>query len=346
MEEITIAGKKIGKGNPCFIIAEAGINHNGDLELAKRLVEEAKNAGADAIKFQTHLPEKEMLKDNFSGGHIGESLFDLLKKFELSKEDHIALRDYAKEKGIIFMSTPFSKEAADLLEEIGVPAYKIGSGEMTNQPLLRHIAEKGKPMILSTGMSTLEEIEETVNFVKGINDKIAILHCTSTYPTKYEDVNLKVIETLSQKFGIPIGLSDHSIGIYTALAAVAIGANIVEKHFTSDKELPGPDQKASINPAELKELVKGTRAREKALGSEKKVIDDEKPNQDIARESVVTIAKIPAGTVISKEFVWVKRPGTGIPAKELEKVIGKKAKKEIKADTIIKWDDLEWEKFA
>ncbi len=341
MKEITIAGKKIGKGNPCFIIAEAGINHNGDLEQAKKLVEEAKNAGADAIKFQTHLPEKEMLRDNFSGGHIGESLFDLLKRLELSKDDHIALRNYAKEKGIIFMSTPFSKEAADLLEEVGVPAYKVGSGEMTNHPLLRHIAEKRKPMILSTGMSTIEEIEETVNFVKGINDEIAILHCTSTYPTKYEDVNLRVIEKLAQKFEIPVGLSDHSIGIYTALAAVALGGSIIEKHFTTDRELSGPDQKASINPAELKELVKGTRAIEKALGSEKKVIDDEKPIQDIARESVVTIADIPTGTVISKELVWVKRPGTGIPAKELEKVIGKKAKKDIKIDTVIKWDDLE-----
>lgn len=341
MEHITIAGRKIGRGCPCFIIAEAGINHNGNIELAKRLIAEAKEAGADAIKFQTHLPEKEMLKDNFSGGHIGSSLFDLLKKLELSREDHEKLRDYAREKGIIFMSTPFSREAADLLEEVGVPAYKIGSGEMTNHPLLRHIAKKNKPIILSTGMSTLGEIEEAVNFIRRINKHLAILHCTSTYPTKYEDINLGFIKKLEQAFGIPVGLSDHSEGIYTALAGVALGACIVEKHFTADRNLPGPDQKASINPAELRELVRGVRAIEKALGSEKKVIDEEVTIQGIARESVVTVADIPKGATVSKAMVWVKRPGTGIPAKDLDKVMGRKAKKGIKADTTLQWGDLE-----
>ena len=339
--EITMAGKKIGKNHPCFVIAEAGINHNGDLELAKKMVEEARKAGADAIKFQTHLPEKEMLKDGFSGGHIGGSLFDLLKTLELSREDHIKLRDYAKEKGIIFMSTAYCKEAADFLEELRVPAYKIGSGEMTNQPLLRHIAKKKKPIILSTGMSTIEEIEESVDFVRKINSRLAILHCTSTYPTNYENVNLKFIEKLGQKFGIPVGLSDHSVGIYTALAGVALGACIIEKHFTTDRNLPGPDQKASINPEELKELVKGIKAIEKALGSEKKVIEAEVTIQGIARESVVTIMDVPKGTRISKAMVWVKRPGTGIPAKYLGKVIGKRAKKGIKTDTVLQWGDLE-----
>lgn len=341
MERKTRIGSKlIGEGEPCFIIAEAGINHNGDINLAKKLINAAKDAGADAVKFQTHIPEEEMLKDDSTAEYVGESLFDLLKRVELSKKDHIELKTYAANKGILFLSTPFSREAVDLLEEIGVPAYKVGSGEMTNLPLLEYISKKKKPMIISTGMSMFEEIEETVNFVKKFNDDLILLHCTSTYPTRYEDVNLRVIERLREKFKIPVGLSDHSIGIYTALASVVLGACIIEKHFTINRDLPGPDQKASIISGELKELVKGVRAIEKALGSTKRITDDELSVQRMARESVVSLVNIPNGTVITEDMVWVKRPGIGIPPKYLNKVIGMKTRKNIKANTIIKWSDL------
>lgn len=347
MKRIKIERKKIGEGEPCFIIAEAGINHNGDLNLAKKLIDAARDAGADAIKFQTHLPEKEMLKDrdgtssDSTAAYVGESLFGLLKRVELSKEELLYLKNYAATKGILFLSTPFSREAVDLLEEIGVQAYKVGSGEMTNFPLLKVIVEKRKPMIISTGMSTLEEIEEMVNFLKKFRADFAILHCTSTYPTRYEDVNLGVIEILRKRFKIPVGLSDHSIGIYTALASVALGACIVEKHFTISRDLPGPDQKASLEPPDLRELVVGVRAVEKALGDTKMVTEAELAVQKMARESVVALVDIPEGAVVTKDLVWVKRPGTGIPAKYLERVLGMRARRRIKKNTVIKWRDLE-----
>ncbi|MBN1941095.1 MAG: N-acetylneuraminate synthase [Candidatus Diapherotrites archaeon] len=341
MKTLNIGNRGIGTGKPVFVIAEIGINHNGDIELAKKMIDAAQKAGASAVKFQTHIPEKEMLKNGFSAGYVGESLFDLLKRVELSKNDHLILKEHAEKNCIIFLSTPFSREAADMLGEIGVHAFKVGSGELTNIPLLKHIASKGKPMIISTGMSNLEEIRETIEELKKINPKIVILHCTSDYPTKYENVNLKVIETLQREFELPVGLSDHSAGIYTALAAVALGACVIEKHFTLDRSLPGPDQSASINPTELEELVKGVKAVEKALGEEKKVTETEKEVQKMARESVVAVKEIRKGEKIDEDSVWVKRPGIGIPAKELEKVIGKIAVRDIKKDSLIKWDDLE-----
>lgn len=337
---IKIGKRLIGERCPAFIIAEAGINHHGDIRKAMLLIDKAAECGADAVKFQTHIPEKEMLKDSFTAGYVGSSLFDLLKKVELSKKDHIKLKKYAQEKGILFLSTPFSREAADLLEEIGISGYKVGSGEMTNLPLLEHIAKKAKPMIISTGMSTFKEIQETVNFVKRFNNDFIILHCTSSYPTKYEDINLKVIEKLKRKLKIPVGLSDHSIGIYTALAAVALGACVLEKHFTISRKWPGPDQKASIEPGELRELVREVRVIEKALGSEKKINDDELPVKKMARESVVSLTDIPKGVIIKETMVWVKRPGTGIPAKYLSKIIGSKTKKSIRANQLIKWSNI------
>jgi len=341
MKPIKIGDRLVGDGYPCYFIAEAGINHNGEINLAKKLVDVAKEAGADAIKFQTHMPEKEMLKNAITAGYVGEPLFDLLKRVELSKKDHIELKTYATNKGILFLSTPFSTEAVDLLEEIGVAAYKIGSGEMTNLPFLKHVASKKKSIIVSTGMSTFEEIEESVDFLRKFDSDFILLHCTSAYPTSYEDVNLNVIGKLRRKFGIPVGLSDHSVGIYVAIASVALGACVIEKHFTLSRDLPGPDQKISITPNELTELVKGVRAVEKAVGSIKKVTDDELPIQKMARESVVSLVDISKGAVIKENMVWVKRPGVGIPAKYLYKVIGMRAKEDMKANTIINWSDLQ-----
>lgn len=340
LRKIKISGKMVGDGELPFIIAEAGINHNGDVSLAKKMIKEAAKVGADAIKFQTHIADKEMVETSITADYIGESIFNLIKRMELSKDDHIELIDYSNQNGIIFLSTPFSKEAVDLLYELGVPAFKIGSGELTNLPLIEYIAKKGKPIILSTGMSSMDEIEESVSLIKKYNDELILMQCTSTYPTKYEDVNLGVIRILREKFNIPIGLSDHSTGIYTALGAVALGACMIEKHFTLSRDLPGPDQKASIEPDELAELVTGSNAIFRALGTNKKVIDDELPVQQFARESVVSVVDIPEGTVITGSMVTVKRPGTGIPAKDLNKVIGKKTKTAIKKNSLINWGYL------
>jgi N-acetylneuraminate synthase/N,N'-diacetyllegionaminate synthase len=338
--KVKIGNKLIGEGEPCFIIAEAGINHNGDITLAKMLIDAAKEAGADAVKFQTHLAEKEMLKGEITADYIGEPVFNLIKRMELSKEQHQELTSYCEDNGIIFLSTGYCKEAVDLLDEFGLPLLKVGSGEVTNLPLIEYIAKKGKPMIVSTGMTTMEELKLSVELIKKLNDKLILLQCTSTYPTKYEDVQLKGIEQLRKEFEVPVGFSDHSIGIYIPLAAVALGACVIEKHFTMDRNLPGPDQKASIEPDELKELVKGIRAIEDAMKKPKAVVEGEKEVQNFARESVVSILDIPKETIITNGMVDVKRPGIGIPAKDLNKVIGKKTKNAIKKNSLIKWGDL------
>ncbi len=341
IREVRIGDHAVGGDNPVYVIAEAGINHDGDMRKALDLVAAAAQAGATAVKFQTHLPEKEMLRESETAAYVGEPLFDLLKRVELTSEQHLELNSCARRLGICFLSTPFSREAADLLDGVGVPAFKIGSGEMTNHPLLRHVAEKGKPMILSTGMSTLQEVEDSVAVVRAINSDLVLMQCTSTYPSRYEDINLHVLQTYRDRFGIPVGLSDHSEGIYTCLAAVALGASVLEKHFTLDRNWPGPDQKASIEPNELKELVRGARAVKAALGDRKEVIADEIAVRRMARESVVALVDMDPGTIISSDMVWVKRPGTGIPAREMGNVIGKRVKRSVAADSLLSWEDME-----
>jgi Sialic acid synthase len=328
---------------PPVIIAEAGINHNGNMESARELVHAAAESGADVIKFQTHLPEHEMLQDGFTADYVGESLFDLLSRMELSKPQHVELMALAEQAGIHFLSTPFSKEAADLLDEIGVSCFKIGSGEATNLPLVTYIARKGKPVIISTGMTSLEEIREIVAAVRNENPRIAIMHCTSTYPTAYKDVRLKTLDVFAKEFpGIPIGLSDHSQGVFTALGAVALGARIIEKHFTGSRQWEGPDQQVSIEPAELKELTQGARAIHAGLqGSGKDVLSDEVPVQKMARESIVTIADINPGDVFSEQNIWVKRPGTGIPARKFYEITGKVAKNSIKKNSLLTFEDIQ-----
>src|SRR6059036_2310628 len=214
LRTLTISGRTVGAGHPCFIIAEAGINHNGDVRLASDLVDAASEAGADAIKFQTHFPEHEMLRGGATAAYVGESLFDLLTRTALSREAHFELRNRAREKGILFLSTPFSREAADFLETVGVPAYKTGSGELTHLPMQRHIARKGRPMIVSTGMSTPEEIDRTVQTVRAEGARFALMHCTSTYPTPYPHVQLDCITALERQYGVPVGFSDHTLGSF------------------------------------------------------------------------------------------------------------------------------------
>jgi N-acetylneuraminate synthase len=338
---ITIGTHDIGQGHPCFVIAEAGINHNGDLSIASELVDAAAEAGADAIKFQTHFPEHEMLKGGATAAYVGESLFDLLTRTAISREDHFTLRDRATKKGIVFLSTPFSREAADFLETVGVPAYKTGSGEMTHLPMQRHIARKRKPMIVSTGMSTPEEIDRTVQVIRAEGAPFALMHCTSTYPTPFEHVQLDCISALQKKYAVPVGFSDHTLGNVAAFAAVALGANLFEKHFTASRTLPGPDQQGSMEPKELEELVRGIRAIERARGATKAIQPGEQDVRNMALHSVVSIRDIAAGAVVTADDVWAKRPGTGIPARQLGEVIGRVAKHAIAKDRLVAWDDLQ-----
>lgn len=342
MKDLKINRVFIGPKHPVFVIAEAGINHNGSFSIAKKLVKMAKNAGANCIKFQTHITEKEMIKTNIRPGNISKkTLWSIIKNCELSEKEELKLSRFCKEQKILFLSTPFSIEAVDRLEKIKMPAYKIGSGELTNIPFLEKIAKTGKPVILSTGMSEMNEIKSTVSFFKSRKTPLAILQTTSVYPSKYSDINLGMIEKYSKLFKIPVGISDHSLGFYTALGAVAKGACIIEKHITLDKKMPGPDQKLSLEPKELEELVKGCKAVKMALGSTKKILNDEKPILQFARESIVTIANIKKNEIFSEKNIGTKRPATGqIPAKNYYNLIGKKAKHNISNNIQLSRSDI------
>jgi N-acetylneuraminate synthase/N,N'-diacetyllegionaminate synthase len=343
---VEIGGRIVGDGESCFIIAEAGVNHGGSIDCAKRLIDKAKLAGSDAVKFQifnaeemvTEQAEKAEYQKNTTDQN--ESQYNMIKKLELDDEEFRELARYAKERGILFLSTPFSTKSADVLEDIGVPAYKIASGEITNLPLLEHIARKGKPIILSTGMSTLEEISEALKHIKEAGEnEIVILHCVTSYPARPEEINLRAIGTLRRAFSHPTGLSDHSLGIAASIAAVALGACVIEKHFTLDRNLPGPDHKASLQPDELKEMIEAIRVVEKAMGDGiKQPSAEEEKIKQIARKSVVAGTNILPGTIITEDMLKIKRPGTGIAPKDIKHVIGKIAKEAIIKDTIIKWD--------
>ena len=329
-------------GNKTFIIAEAGVNHNGNISLAKKLIDVAKDVGVDAVKFQTFNAEEVVTKDAEKTECLEEttgkgSQYKMLKRLELTEGGFKELAVYAKKVGILFLSSPFDKESADLLDKLDVPAFKVASGEISNSPLLKHIAKKGKPIILSTGMATLGEVEEALNVIKreGVEDVI-LLHCVSNYPAKIEEVNLRAMETLKQAFQTPVGLSDHTLGITASIAAVALGACVIEKHFTLDRSLPGPDHKVSLEPSELREMVRAIKEVEKALGDGiKKPTKEEEEIKKVARRSVVAKGDIPKGTTITEDMLDVKRPGTGIEPKYMGMIIGRKAKENIKMDAII-----------
>jgi len=331
LKQVKIGNFFVGKQHPVFIIAEAGINHNGSYPIAKKMVDVAKKCGVQCIKFQTHITEKEMLKTNIRPASISKrTLWNIIKNCELTEREEEKIKQYCKYKKILFLSTPFSKEAVDRLEKINVVAYKIGSGEVTNFPLLNYVAEKNKPVILSTGMSTMKEIRDAVNIFKRFQVSLILLQTTSTYPTKYKDVKLGLVEKFEKIFKIPIGISDHSVGIYTCLGAVAKGACMVEKHFTLDNKMSGPDQKFSLEPKELSELVKGCQALKMALGDKKVILPNEKPILRFARGSIVSIKNILKGEIFTDKNISIKRPSTGpIPAREYFRVIGKRAKRKI-----------------
>lgn len=300
-------------------------------------------AGAECVKFQCHIIEAEMLDTGMKPGEISdEPLWDIIKRCELTEGEEIALKSYCEERDIIYLCTPFSREASDRLEAMGVVGFKIGSGECNNIPLLTHVARKGRPIILSTGMNDLDSVRRSVEAIRETGCPFMLMHCTSAYPTAYEDVRLGAMAQLREAFDVPVGLSDHSLGIYAGLGAVALGAGAVEKHFTISRQWPGPDNPISIEPGELEDLIKGSRAIFAARGGSKTILPIERPVIDFAYASVVTIADVKAGEELSTDNVWVKRPGDGpIMASDLESVLGRVARRYLAANVQLSRDDFE-----
>ncbi|HTP85409.1 MAG TPA: N-acetylneuraminate synthase family protein [Bryobacteraceae bacterium] len=337
--ELTIAGRAIGAAHPPLVVAEIGINHEGDLRKALRMIDDAAAAGCECVKFQTHVVDDEMIPNGVVPGNARESIWEIMSRCALSEDDERGLKQHAESRGLIFISTPFSRAAADRLERLGVPAYKIGSGECNNHPLVEHIARFGKPMILSTGMNNLAGVEKAVAILRAHGVPFALLHCTSMYPTPYSAVRLGALAALREKFpNAVVGLSDHSLSNYPCLGAVALGASILERHFTSDKTWPGPDINISMDPAELRQLIEGSRAIHKALGGSKEILPGEAPTIRFAYASVVAIRDIAAGETFTYDNVWVKRPGTGeIPAEHFSQVLARHAARDIRKDEQLQW---------
>ena len=342
--EITIEDRKIGSNYPPLVIVEVGINHEGNLDKAIQLIDSAIISGAELVKFQTHITHHEMIETDMKPGDISdETLWDIIKRCELTEEEEYKIQKYCNQNKIIYLSTPFSREASDRLDKMDVPAFKIGSGECNNYPLIGHIASKGKPIILSSGMNDISSIKSAVEIIKSYSCPLAILHCTSMYPTPYKDVRLGAIKDLQDNFkNIPIGLSDHSIGIDTCLGAVALGATILEKHFTVTRNWPGPDINISIEPNELSHLISGSYNIWEARGGKKSILKEEKPVIDFAYASVVTINNIKKGDIFSMDNIWVKRPGNGnILSKDFNRIIGSKASRDIKKNIQLSPQDIE-----
>jgi N,N'-diacetyllegionaminate synthase len=356
MQTITIGQKQIGPESSAFIIAEAGVNHNADPALALRLVDEAAAGGADAIKFQTYTASSLVTKT--APKYYVDTMDQWLKKeapsgFQvdefsqldgLSKQAYVTIQNRCRERKIIFLSTPFDEFTADFLDELEVPAFKIASGDITSHQFLRHVAKKKKPILLSTGCSTLEEIEEALDVIKGAgNYTIALLHCTLSYPTALEDANLNMMKTMQTAFpDHPVGLSDHTLGTLAPVIAVSHGARLIEKHFTIDKTLgKSTDHFMSVDSKELKAMVTQVRDAEKVMGlSEKKSVPCEDLARQYARRSLVARRRVPSGAVICSEDLILKRPGTGLAPKLYDEVVGFKAARAIEADTVLTWDML------
>ena len=334
MEKVKIGDKHIGNNEPTFIIAEGGLNHNGDVDIGKELIKEAKKCGADAIKFQSY--------------HTGEFIskkseyYELFKSLELSEEEFYELKKYAEKIGIKFISTPLDLKYVDILNKMNVPAFKIASGDLTFYPLLEKVAKTDKPVILSTGMANILEIWEAIEVLRNNGCKeIILLHCISSYPTPYEDVNLNAIKTLKRIFNIPVGYSDHTLGIIAPIVSVALGADVIEKHFTLDRNMEGPDHTLSADPEEFKEIVDNIRLVEKMLGGGEKIpMPSERDVVIEARRSVVAKRSIKKGECLSPDNLSFKRPGKGIETKYLNIILNKKIKNDKEEDEIINWDDL------
>jgi N-acetylneuraminate synthase len=334
--------RPIGPDEPPLVIAEIGINHEGQIDKAIRMVDDAANVGCECVKFQSHVIEDEMIPNDVVPGNATESIWNIMARCALTEAEEKKVKQYVESRGLLYLCTPFSRAAANRLESLGVEAYKIGSGECNNYPLVEHIARFGKPVILSTGMNDLASVAPAVEIFRRHRVPFALLHCTSMYPTPYEAVRLGGLKSLQDAFpDAVVGLSDHSMGIYTCVAAVVLGASILEKHFTSDKSWPGPDVPISLDPRELGELVEGSRAVFLARGGGKDILPEEQPTIDFAYACVVSIRGISAGEALTADNVWVKRPGTGeIKARDLPQVLGRTASRAIPPDTQLKWGDL------
>lgn len=342
MNSFELDGRTVGGKHPPLVIAEIGINHEGSIDKAMRMVDDARAAGCECVKFQSHVIADEMIPNTVVPGNARESIWEIMRRCALSAEEEWRLKAYVESRGMIYLCTPFSRAAAVRLENMDVRAYKIGSGECNNYPLIRHIAGYGKPVILSTGMNDPASIAPAVALLREAGVPFALLHCTSIYPTPYDKVRLGALGVLAERFpdAVP-GLSDHSLGNYTCFAAVALGACILEKHFTADKSWPGPDIAISLDPRELKELIHGSRAVHAALGGTKEILPEEQPTIDFAWACVVSLREIERGETLTMDNIWVKRPGTGeIKAVHFEEVLGKTALHPIAADVQLRWGDF------
>lgn len=341
-KEFQIGNRWVGENHPPLVLAEIGINHEGSFEKAIQMVDDAYKAGCECVKFQSHVIEDEMIPNNVIPGNAKESIWDIMARCALGEDEEIRLKRYVESKGMIYLCTPFSRAAADRLHKMDVVAYKIGSGECNNYPLIAHIASFGKPVILSTGMNDLDSIQPGVQILEDARVPYALTHCTSMYPTPYDKVRLGALKSMAQKFpNAVLGLSDHSLGNYTCFASVALGARILEKHFTSDKTWPGPDVSISIDPQELKDLIDGSKAIFQALPGDKDILPEEQPTIDFAYACVVSIQDIAAGDTLTRENIWVKRPGTGeIKAVHFDSLLGKKANNAITKNSQLKWTDF------
>ena len=350
MREVKIGNKIIGDNQPVFIVAEAGVNHNGNFKLAKKLIDVAAKANVDAIKFQTFDPDTLVTQSAATADYqakdenkTDKNQYDMLKRLMLPRAWHRELKQYAENKNLVFLSTPFSLDDAVFLKKLGIKAIKVSSTDTENIPYLAEIAKWNLPIILSTGMSALPEIKESVRTIqKAGNNKLIVLHCTTNYPTPYKESNIRVITTLQKGLkNIPIGFSEHTIGIEVAVASVALGTRLIEKHFTLDRRMPGPDHFASLEPDELGQLVLSVRHVESALGTGKKVpFASEKKISEIARKSLVAAHDIVPGKKLTHDDIAIKRPGTGIKPKFLNKIIGRRTKDKIRKDQLLNWDLL------
>tara|TARA_Y100001954_G_scaffold239581_1_gene315980 strand:- start:666 stop:1706 length:1041 start_codon:yes stop_codon:yes gene_type:complete len=341
---IEISGRKIGIDFDPLVIAEIGINHAGNLTTAKKMVDAAIRAGVEIIKHQTHIVEDEMcsVAKSVIPGHTKESIYEIMETCALNEDDEIELKNYVESNGLIFISTPFSRAAANRLKNMDVPAYKIGSGECNNYPLLKHIASFGKPVILSTGMNTIESVKKAVQIFDNNSIPVAILHTTNVYPTPYDIVRLGAMTELQRNFPDKVfGLSDHTVSNHACFGAVALGASILERHFTDDMKRVGPDIICSMDEVSCKELIHGSKLIKRMRGGKKGPADEEKPTIDFAYASVVTIKPIKKGELFTKENLWVKRPGVGeILAEEYEDILGKTANSDLMNDVLLKKVDI------
>jgi N,N'-diacetyllegionaminate synthase len=348
-EGFALDGRQIGGGAPCFIIAEAGVNHDGSIETAARLVDAAVAAGADAVKLQTFDAEALASATAPKAGYqqrttgAGESQLAMLRRLQLAPDDFAALKRQCETRGILFLSTPFDDASADLLERLGVAAFKLPSGELTNLPFLSRVASKGRPLIVSTGMADLGEVEAAVDAISGAGSPpFALLHCTSAYPADPADANLRAMDVMRAAFGVPVGFSDHTAGIEVALAAVARGAAIVEKHLTLDRSAPGPDHASSLEPGAFGAMVRGIRIVESALGDgRKRRRPAEADVAAAARRSVVAARDLPAGTVLDGAAVVMLRPGTGLPPSVLPDLLGRRLRRAVARGEALSWDQLD-----